>query len=574
MSISRKPWLKFTQLSLSLSLSLTLFACATYPAKPIVVNLVAINDFHGHLDAEKFSYTQASNATAQTTIGGGIEILGANLQAWRQEDRELLFVGGGDLIGASPGISSLYADEPAIAALNTLGLRVSAVGNHEFDQGVQELKRQQNGGCNSPRADKACKFNSEFTGAKFTYIAANVIDTASGKPLFPAYHIEQAHGVKIGFIGAVLRDTPMMSAAEHVEGLEFIDEAEAINRNLPALKALGVKVFVVLIHEGGTTTEAFDKENCAQLKGPIVDIVKRLDPAIKLIVSGHSHTGFLCKVDGRTVTQAQMYGHLLTRIALTLDGSSHEVSDISARNFVMAPLTAPVQDAVTSSIANLMIKARDASRAALTRPVARLAVPVVSRKLNDAGESPMGDIVADAQLAAAKNLGAQIAFMNNKGIRGNLEAGLDNISTYGQNTSVLPFGNTLTLLSFSGAQIRVLLEQQMWLDEEAPDGRNVLQVSDGFTYTWDHNRPVGHRVIPESVKLNGLALDDTAEYRVVANNFLAGGGDRMPMFPQGKNRIDTSIKDLEVFITYLKAREQSGHPAGSNEAAGRIKRLN
>jgi 5'-nucleotidase len=269
-----------------------------------------------------------------------------------------------------------------------------------------------------------------------------------------------------------------------------------------------------------------------------------------------------------------MYGHLLTRLSLTIDGSSHEVSDISTRNVVMAPLTAPVQDAVTSALASLMQKVRDASRVALTRPVARLAVPVVSRKLNDAGESPMGDIVADAQLAATKSLGAQIAFMNNKGIRGNLETGPDNISTYSQNTSVLPFSNTLTLLSFSGAQIRVLLEQQMWLDEEAPDGRNVLQVSDGFSYTWDRNRAIGQRVIPESVKLNGIALDDATEYRVVANNFIAGGGDRLPMFPQGKNRVDTSIKDLEVFITYLKAREQSGQPAGSNEAAGRIKRIN
>ncbi|MES2049302.1 MAG: bifunctional metallophosphatase/5'-nucleotidase [Pseudomonadota bacterium] len=574
MKSSRHPWSRFTQLSLSFCLSIALGACATYPAKPIVVNLVAINDFHGHLDAEKFSLSHAGDTTAQTLVGGGVEILGANLQAWRQEDQELLLVGGGDLIGASPGISSLFADEPSIEALNLMGMRVSALGNHEFDSGVQELKRQQNGGCSSPRPDKACKFNPEFSGAKFSYIAANVIDRASGKVLFPAYHIAQAHGVKIGFIGAVLRDTPMMSAAENVRGLDFIDEAEAINRTIPALKAQGVKVFVVLIHEGGTTSEAFDQPACSQLKGPIVDIVKRLDPAIKLIVSGHSHTGFLCKVDGRTVTQAQMYGHMLTRLALTIDGSSHEVSDINARNIVMTPSTAPVQDAVTGAIASLMVKAREASRAALTRPVAKLAVPVVSRKLNDAGESPLGNLVADAQLAAVKNQGVQIAFMNNKGIRGNLEAGADNVSSYGQNTSVLPFGNTLTLMSFSGAQIRVLLEQQMWLDEEAPDGRNVLQVSDGFTYIWDRNRPVGQRVIPESVKLNGIALDDASEYRIAANNFLAGGGDRMPMFPQGKNRIDTSIKDLDVFITYLKARELAGQPAGSNVAAGRVKRLN
>jgi 5'-nucleotidase len=570
MNISRNPWLRFTRLSVSLSLSCALFACATYPAKPIVVNLVAINDFHGHLDSEKFTVTRAGNSTAQTVVGAGVELLGANLQAWRKEDKELLFVGGGDLIGASPGISSLFADEPSLDALSMMGMRVSAVGNHEFDQGVRELMRQQHGGCDSPRADRACKFNSNFTGAKFTYIAANVIETTSGKPLFPPYYIEQAHGVKVGFIGAVLRDTPMMAASEHVKGLNFLDEAEAINSNIPALKALGVKVFVVLIHEGGTTTEAFDQPDCSQLKGPIIDIVKRLDPAIKLIISGHSHSGFLCKVDGRTVTQAQMYGHLLTRIAMTVNGASHEVIDINARNIVMEPQTEPVPEALSK----LMTKVREDSRAAMSRPIARLAVPVLSRKMNDAGESPMGNVVADAQLAAVKKLGAQIAFMNNKGIRGNLETGSDNISTYGQNTAVLPFGNTLILMSFSGVQIRTLLEQQMWLDEEAPDGRNVLQVSEGFTYTWDRNRPVGQRVLRDSVKLNGIALDDTTEYRIVANNFIAGGGDRMPMFTQGKNRIDTDIKDLDIFIDYLKEREQSGQPAGRDVAAGRVKRLN
>jgi 5'-nucleotidase len=349
-----------------------------------------------------------------------------------------------------------------------------------------------------------------------------------------------------------------------------MDEADAINRTIPTLKAMGVKVFVVLIHEGGTTTEAFNQPSCSQLKGPLVDIVKRLDPAVKLIISGHSHSGFLCKVGERTVTQAQMYGHLLTRLALTIDNVSHEVMDINARNIVMAPSTAPVPEALTA----LILKAREASRAALAQPIARVAVPTISRKLNEAGESPMGNIVADAQLAALRSQGAQIAFMNTKGIRGNLETSANQTVTFGQASQVLPFGNTLVLLNFTGAQIRTLLEQQMWLDEESPDGRNVLQVSDGFSYTWDRNRPVGQRVLPESVKLNGVLLDDVTEYKVVANNFIAAGGDRLPMFPLAKNSVDTGIKDIDTVIAYLKAREQSGLPAGRMEAAGRIKRLN
>ncbi|MBC3873340.1 bifunctional metallophosphatase/5'-nucleotidase [Undibacterium flavidum] len=570
MNLSHRPWLTLVRTTFSLSLSLGLLACATPQRQPVVVNLVAINDFHGHLDQEKFSLTRAADPKPVQVEGGGIEVLGSYLQAWRKEDKDLVFVGGGDLIGASPGISSLFADEPTLQGLGRLGLRVSALGNHEFDHGIQELQRQIKGGCDSPRPDRACKFDGDFKGAQFSYIAANVMGKLSGQPFFPAYHIEQVKGVKIGFIGAVLRDTPMMVASEKLKDVSFIDEAEAINRTIPGLKAAGVTVFVVLIHEGGTTTEAFDQPACSQLKGPIVNIVKRLDPAIKLIVSGHSHTGFMCQVDGRTVTQAQMYGHLLTRIALTLDGNSHEVMQIDTKNVEMTPS----QLAVPAELSTLMEQARKGSDAMINQPVARLAVSTLSRKLNEAGESPMGNVVADAQLAAVKNLGAQIAFMNNKGIRGNLETKQDNISTYGQNSTVLPFGNTLVLMTLTGAQIRTLLEQQMWLDDESPDGRNVLQVSDGFSYTWDRKRPVGKRVLAETVKLNGVAIDDQAEYRIVANNFIAGGGDRLPMFVEGKNKVDTGLKDIDVFMQYIKAKDHAGTPVGSSNPAGRVQRLN
>lgn len=564
----------FARTALSLTLACSLLACATPKLEPIVINLVAINDFHGHIEKEEFPVKRAKDTEPRSTTGGGVEILGAHLQAWRQQDKDLLFVGGGDLIGASPGISSLFADEPTLEALGEMGLRVSSLGNHEFDHGLQELKRQIHGGCESPRPDKACKFNGDYRGAKFSYIAANVIEKSSGQPLFPAYHVEEVKGVKIGFIGAVLRETPMMVASDNVKGLQFIDEAEAINRTLPALKQMGVKVFVVLIHEGGTTTEAFDEPACSQLKGPIVDIVKRLDSEIKLIVSGHSHTGFMCKVDGRMVTQAQMYGHLLTRISMKLDGASHQVLDIDANNVIMEQPALSESIAVPQSLSNLMTKARDGSRAIIAQPVARLAVPVLSRKLNEAGESPLGNVVADAQLEAVKSLGAEIALMNNKGIRAHLETSAGNISTYGQTSTVLPFGNTLVLMTLTGAQIRALLEEQKWLDEESVDGRTMLQVSEGFTYVWDSKRPLGQRVLPGSVKLNGEPLQDARDYRIVANNFIAGGGDRIPMFLQGRDKIDTGIKDLDVFMHYIKVREQAGSPAGSKDAAGRVKRIN
>jgi 5'-nucleotidase len=559
-----------TAVCASFALSFGLTACTTAPtAAPIDINLVAINDFHGHLEAEDFTYASVKDGKEHQAHAGGIATLGAALQAWRHEDNELLFIGGGDLVGASPALSGAWADEPTIEALNLMGMRLSALGNHELDQGKDELLRQQHGGCKSSRPDAACKFRSDFSGAKYTYLAANVIDTATGKSVLPAYRIEQAHGVKIGFIGAVLRDTVAMVQASGVKGLSFQDEAESINRWVPELKSQGVNAIVVLIHEGGETSEYPDQPDCTKLRGPIVDITKHLDPAIKLVISGHTHKGYLCRVDGRVVTQAEQYGHFLTRLTLAIDPSTHAIRDVHARNEVMATANYPAEP----KLAALLNEVQERSRQALTRPIARIGVPVVRRKENDAGESALGDLVADAQLAATQKFGAQIAFVNNKGLRANLSTGDGNVANYSQVAVIHPFNNRMVLMTLTGAQIRAVLEQQMWLNEEAPDGRNVLQVSNGFTYQWDSTRPIGSRVVSGSIKLDGKPIDDKATYRIVANNFLAEGGDRVPMFKEGTDRVDTGIKDRDATIDYLVAHERAGQPAGRTDPAGRIQRV-
>jgi len=553
----------------ALCLALGLAGCATKPAAPIEVNLVAINDFHGHLEAETVKYTSVKDRKEHEVHAGGIATLGAALQAWRREDSELLLVGAGDLIGASPALSGTWADEPTIEALNLMGMRLSALGNHELDQGKDELLRQQHGGCKSPRPDAACKFRPDFSGAKFTYLAANVLDTATGKPFLPAYRIEQVRGVKIAFLGAVLRDAVAMVQASGVKGLSFHDEAESINRYIPELKAQGVNAFVVLIHEGGETSEYIDQPDCQKLRGPIVDIAKRLDPAVKLIISGHTHKGYMCRVDGRVITQAEQYGHFLTRLTLSIDPKTHAIENIRTSNEVMA--TAAY--APDPKLAALLKEVQERSAAELKRPIARVAVPLVSKKENEAGESALGDLVTDAQLAAVRKFGAQIAFMNNKGLRSDLKTDAGNVANYSQVAVIHPFNNRLILMTLTGAQLRALLEQQMWLDEEAPDGRNVLQVSSGFTYQWDSKRPLGQRVVPGSIKLDGKPLDDKADYRVAVNNFLAEGGDRVPMFKEGRDRVDTGIKDRDVMIEYLIRHDREGRPAGSKDPAGRIQRL-
>ncbi len=563
MTVSRSACARLSPLALALLLA----GCASTASQgPVTINLVAMNDFHGNIEASRYVPTGADGAKEKAIRAGGLEAVAAALQAWRKEDPELLFVSAGDLVGGSPAMSSLWADEPTIEAMNMLDLRASAVGNHEFDAGRKELLRQQHGGCDSPRPAKACQMSKDFKGAKFTYLAANVIDSATGKPFIPAFRIEQVKGVKVGLVGVVLQGADSVVMASGIAGLKFGDEAEAINKAVPAMRAQGADVIVALVHEGGTTKEAPLQPGCTGLEGAIVDIARKLDPAIKLVISGHTHQGFLCQVDGRTVTQAATAGHLLTRISMKVDPRTDTVSDLQASNVVMTPDLYPADPRIAAFVA----KVKEGSRAALARPMAKLGSAPVLRKKNEAGESALGGVIADAVLAATREQGAQIGFMNEGGIRKDLEAGEDKVASFGQTQAVLPFGNTLVVMDLTGAQLRTLLEQQ-WARPAASD-TSMLQVSQGFSYQWDEKRPVGSRVVPGSITLNGVAIEDGKTYRVVANNFLAEGGDNFPEFSKGGKRVETGLLDLDAFTDYLKKNEGQG--AALAPAPARILKLN
>ncbi|WEF30887.1 bifunctional metallophosphatase/5'-nucleotidase [Pseudoduganella chitinolytica] len=545
--------------------TLALAGCATTAPGTAEINLVALNDLHGHLEADKFTYAGVGEKAPRTVMAGGIDTLAGALQAWRKEDRELLLVGAGDMIGASPALSAMWADEPTLGALDLLGLTVTSVGNHEFDQGRVELLRQQKGGCASPRPDKACRFDGSYAGAKFTYLAANVIDASTRKPLLPAYRILESKGVKIAFIGAVLQDTAEVVSAAGIAGLQFGDEADAVNRLLPELRKEGVGVFVVLLHQGGRTASEFDKQYCDDLEGELVPVVKKLDPAIRLVISGHSHKGYLCKVGDKLVTQAQMGGHMLSRIKLVVDRQTNRLVDVSARNVVMTQGAYPADPRAEAYLA----KVRQRGSAELAKPVARIAVPVVPRESNSRDEWALGNLVADATLFSGRPYGAQIAFMNTGGLRASLETGAGNVVSKSQALAVLPFGNTLTVMNLTGAQIRALLEQQ-WVGDKV-ESRGLLQVSEGFSYRYDLRKPAGQRVL--EVTLDGVPLDDNASYRVAANNFIAEGGDAFPMFAKGTNRAETGVRDIDSLTAYLVRREQDRKPAGLAAAQPRIRRV-
>jgi 5'-nucleotidase len=533
------------------------------PSAPLEINLVALNDFHGNLEPSKYTYTPPGSTQPRTIQAGGIDVLKGALDAFRQDDPDLLFVAAGDLVGASPAVSSMFADEPSIEAMNRMGLVASSLGNHEFDQGPRELLRQQHGGCDSPRPAKACRLAPDFRGAGFTYLAANVVDAQTGKTLVPGWRIVDVKGVKVGLIGAVLHDLASVTIASSIKGLDIRDEADAINAVLPAMRAQGAQVFVVLVHEGGFADQPYDKADCDTLHGPIVAITKKLDPAIRLVISGHSHTGYLCRVDGKVVTQADAYGHLLSRIKLTLDPATKAVRDIQVRNVVMAPDAFKPDPGLSAYLADVRAK----SRAELAKPVARVQGSL-SRKENQAGESVLGDAIADAAVAATRGQGAQIGFMNPGGIRKDLEAGEGGVVSFGQAQAVLPFGNTLVVMDLTGAQLRRVLEQQ-W-DRPASSDPSILAVSSSLAYDWDGTQPPGRRVA--NVKVDGVPLADGRTYRVVANNFLAEGGDNIPMFAQGTRRVDTGLRDLDALIAYLQKHPELGG-AGMAAPPPRIRKV-
>jgi 5'-nucleotidase len=547
--------------------ALTLSSCSllSRPADPVNVTVVGLNDFHGNLEATSFAGVKVPDpADATKTVSlraGGIEAIGGYLAQERAKNANLVFVGAGDLIGASPITSSLLRDEPAVLALSRMGMKASSLGNHEFDQGYKELLRMQNGGCDSNDAAKACKFENPYSGAGFKWLGANVTDKATGQPAFSPTFVETVGGVKIGFIGAVVKSTPTIVSPDGVTDLNFLDEASSINKYVPELKRQNVDAIIVLIHEGGTSSDGFAQPACGTLKGPIVDIVNKLDPAISAVVSGHTHQGYNCIVGGRPVIQGDFYGHLLQRLDLTVDKANHKLLSIQAANVVMDTRTLPKDAGMTA----LLTKAKSLTDAVKLTPVGTLAAASISRTANAAGESALGDVIADSQLAATKDRGTVIAFMNPGGIRADLNASAaGNTATFGDVYAVQPFGNTLTVLDLTGAQIKTLLEQQF--DNPQASSNRILQVSSGFAYSYDSTAAAGSRVDASSIKLNGETLDPAKSYRVVANSFLGAGGDSFLAFKSGTNVLQLpNLVDVDAFTAYLKA-----NPALAGGAQNRI----
>jgi len=475
----------------------------------------------------------------------------------RQQSTHTIFVAAGDLIGASPFLSAMFHDEPTIESLSMMGLAIASVGNHEFDEGKNELLRIQNGGCHPT---DGCQGPHPFSGAAFQYLAASTVDTKSGKTIFPPYEIRTFDGIPVAFIGLTLKGTPNIVSPVGVAGLEFKDEADTVNALVPELKATGVEAIVVLIHEGGYPTG--DYNECPGISGAIVDIVKKFDPAVDIVISGHTHQAYVCQIDGRLVTSGDKYGTIVTRIAVKLDPLTRDVVSATADNIIV----------------RTGVYAKDPEQTALIESYDRLAAPLANRPAgvitetlshtpNEAGESALGDMIADAQLNATSspaNGNAVIAFTNPGGIRTDIQMKDDGTVSYGDIFASQPFRNQLVTMTLTGIQIKNALEQQ-WLDPKRP---RILQVSRGFNYTWDNARSFGDHIMAESMSLDGTPIDPAATYRVTVNDFLSVGGDGFSLLKQGKLP-QFGVYDVDALYRYV----QDNSPI-TPMALSRIHRMN
>jgi 5'-nucleotidase len=542
-------------------------ACLTLPSaamadrsdhhhkKDTQVQLLAINDFHGNLQPPSGSAGRIATGPTTTVDAGGVEYLATHMKTLREQSPRTIGVGAGDLIGASPLISGLFHDEPTIEAMNALNLEVTGVGNHEFDEGVNELLRMQYGGCHPL---DGCQDGDPFTGAFFKYLAANVFYEGTNRTILPPYKIKRVgrhRKTKIAFIGLTLEGTPLIVTPAGVAGLEFRDEIVTINALVEKIKReRGIQSIVVLIHEGGQQNAPFaggfmNINACENFTGAIKPIVESLDKEVDVVVSAHTHQPYICNFGGIVTTSASSFGRLITDIDLRIDGKSKDIESVEAENRIVT------RDVAKDPAETAIIDKYNTISAPIANRVVGSITTDITRATNAAGESALGDVIADAQLASTAPTdfgGAVVAFMNPGGIRADFTFNNNNGGeapgeiTYNEVFTVQPFNNVMTVKTMTGDMIYRLLEQQF--DNPAPGQDRIQQVSFGFTYSYNRLAPAGSRV--SNVAINGTPVSKTASYRVAMNNFLATGGDGFSVFNEGTDQLGGEI-DIDALVNYF-----------------------
>jgi 5'-nucleotidase len=524
--------------------------------RTVELKVLGFNDFHGRL---------AEGSRVGGRPVGGAAVLASYLRAAQmgKEDRTLI-VHAGDHVGATPPESALLQDEPSIQFVNLLTNAacvsrhdqehcnvIGTLGNHEFDEGRAELLRLIRGGNHATGPF----LQDPYPGAFFPYVNSNVFIENCDRNLIAPAVVRELAGVKVGVIGAVLKETPTIVTPAGVAGLEFRDEAESINVQVRRLQRQGVNTIVVAIHQGAPQSPSYTgpTDAGASVGTPISTIVSQLDDAVDLVVSGHSHSFTNALVPNESghpilVVQAFSYGTAYDDVALLVDRYTGEVVSKSAS--IVTTYSDVEPGATRAADVQAVVDAAVARVAPLVNQQVTTIGSDIVRTQNAAGEAPLGNLIADAQRAAT---GSDFAFMNPGGIRADLTyaasgtnaADTDGTVLWGELFTVQPFGNTLVRINLTGQQIVDVLNQQ-WTTNR------MLQVS-GLTYTWDNALPAGSKVV--EVLDDGAPIDLGASYTVTVNSFLVGGGDGFTVFALGTNQVGGDV-DLDALIDYLRTQAQ------------------
>jgi 5'-nucleotidase len=555
------------------------------PDRTTDVHLLAFNDLHGNLEA--------GGLNIYGKFAGGAAYLAKAVKdrQARYRNRQATIIAG-DNIGASPLANGLFFEEPVTIASNLMRVNFASVGNHEFDKGRAELLRIQNGGCHPVEGCTAAPYalpdgstTDVYPGADFQYLSANVVVDATGRTLFPAFGMKSfrtdgGSRFKVGFIGEVLEATPTIVTPTGVAGLTFQDEADAANRAVRQLQQKGVRTSVLVIHEGGFQQGTAALNGCAgNLAGSaIADIASRLDPAVKVIVSAHTHAEYRCTIttpDGvtRLITSASSFGRILTDLTLTVDDKTGELVQASAENVIVenalntpGPGVTRIPDpAREDPQVQAVVEQYVAAAAPLANRVIGRIQGDLTRTPSPLGESALGDVIADAQQAATQpaNLGgAQLAFMNPGGIRADLRVA--DISsggeapgevTYGEAFTVQPFGNSLVTKTMTGDMIRRLLEQQ-FPGCGGQTTQRILQVSDTVQYEQTPTAATCEARIGR-IRVGGVEVAPADSLRVTMNSFLAAGGDGFTVFNEGTDALG-GAQDIDALVAAFAAAEPAG----------------
>jgi len=583
-------------------------------ATPVNVRLIAMNDFHGNFAPPSTSnggtmILPNGGSGLKVTVGGAA-YLASVVKNLKGQNANSIVVGAGDSISASPFESMITHDEATVDILNTIGMEVSSVGNHEFDRGATELLRMQNGGCFPALGSQGvigsdtCLVNGAYPGAKFKYLAANVNVTATGKTLLPATYIKRFGTVSVGFVGLTFQGTPTAVSASAVAGLEFKEESAVINQYAAQLKAQGVTAVVVLIHQGGqTTATTINDQTCPGFSGDITPIVDKLSADVDVIVSGHTHQEYVCSYAAKAakknilLTSTGYYGGAVSAIDLVLQPSKGLISatgntvpviqaDAAANRTVTLPAgyTSVTKDttvdALVTKYKNLSATLAAQGVGTITASINRATLPNSTTR-DETAEGALGAVMADSYLNGVPG-GADIAFVNPGSVRADLTFAAPGTVTYSMLNTVEPFGNTLTTLTLTGAQIQSLLEEQ-WNSANRSAKTNsatggagrLLAVSKGLTYTFDNSKIAGNfttsgsPIVAGTLKLNGTPIEPAKSYKIVTNSFMVGANaDNFTILSKGTNITDTKMLDLDAFIAYFKANSPVSPPAA------RITRLN